>query len=426
MSPTTTARRRVRAPEAPGWARTAALVAVVVLLVDTATPVLPDAPLVGWLTIGRLLVLAGLATLGLGGARPSDLRTPADLPLLTMVGAAVLATWRIGGGFAQVRELVFAVLSFVLVVGVLRTTEGARTAVPVAGLAAAAFAGAEGLSQMAQGEETPFRRIGVVRAVGTFGNPNLLAAHGLLLAPLAWPLAQGRAGRAERVLIGTALALGVGGVAVSVSRAGIAALVAAPLLVVLLRRTTSWRVWGPALAVVALGLLSVPLWLGAFSRLANRDEPFAVAFEVVRANPVTGVGYGRAGVVLTATGGGTEWFHAHNLWLNWLVETGPLGLLAVLGLTAAVVLGAVVAVRDGSALALGAGVGLVAFLLVSLVDHPAANSRIETAFLLVAGIALTDAPPWPRVLGRRAGRHPGPRRRRRPAPVADDGPRLTR
>ncbi|MDP9394313.1 MAG: O-antigen ligase domain-containing protein, partial [Actinomycetota bacterium] len=63
--------------------------------------------------------------------------------------------------------------------------------------------------------------------------------------------------------------------------------------------------------------------------------------------------------------GERELAHAHNLWLNWFLEAGVLGLLAILLLTGMALWIALRGARAGSATAGGGLAALVGFFLLS-------------------------------------------------------------
>lgn len=98
-----------------------------------------------------------------------------------------------------------------------------------------------------------------------------------------------------------------------------------------LRRPTRYRLLiSGAATVAAVGIAAVVTG----GRFGVRNDVWAAAARLVVDEPF-GVGPGRAGALLDAAIAGDELFaHARNLWLNWAVEAGVAGLLAVLALTA--------------------------------------------------------------------------------------------
>jgi len=227
----------------------------------------------------------------------------------------------------------------------------------------------------------------LVRAVGTFANPNLLAAFLLLALPLAVAGSAALADRGSR-LVGTLVVVtGYVAIVCSGSRAAVAAALVGGLVVVICRGGAARRV-GLLIATAVLVVVLGGLALAGAGSVGIRGDVWAAAAGAVHDHPF-GVGIGRAGAVITAGMSGTVMDHAHNLWLNWLVEAGYPGLVAVLVLTTAAAVGVVRAVRNGSRFATAIGAGLAGFATMSLVDHPANSQRIALALRLVLGLLAT-------------------------------------
>jgi O-antigen ligase len=114
--------------------------------------------------------------------------------------------------------------------------------------------------------------------------------------------------------------------------------------------------------------------------------------DIAREHPF-GVGLGRAGAVVNARIDGTEEFaHVHNLWLNWLVETGALGLLAITAITVGALVTTATLAKKDIPIGYAGFAALLGFLTMSLVDHPANLSRISVAFWMVLGVVMGSAP----------------------------------
>jgi hypothetical protein len=112
------------------------------------------------------------------------------------------------------------------------------------------------------------------------------------------------------------------------------------------------------------------------------------------------VGLGRAGDALTAVGDeGDSYRHSHNLWLTWLVEAGPLALIAWVWIAGWLLWRGYRAAGRGRALAASSLAAVTGFFIFSLFDHPSNVERIATAFWFVAAlIAAGVRPPerlWP-------------------------------
>jgi O-antigen ligase len=140
-----------------------------------------------------------------------------------------------------------------------------------------------------------------------------------------------------------------------------------------------------ALAVVAFVTLGSCGSEGAAG--FGRTQEWKETISVVGDNPVYGVGLGRLGDVLHARDARSTSRHAHNLFLNWWAEAGPLALLAWLWLLAVLLWRSLRAGLAGDVAAQGALVALGAFFAYSMLDHPANVDRIATALFVTMGIA---------------------------------------
>ncbi|MFN2497256.1 MAG: O-antigen ligase family protein, partial [Pseudonocardiaceae bacterium] len=342
-----------------------ATVALAVVVLNTGVEILPGDPLISVLTPLRLVVLTGLAALAVGGVRVADVRSPLDLPVGLLLVVAAGVTVLGSHPLAPLRGLMSGVGVFVLAVGVLRRVPGAQWALLSTALLAAVVPAAMGLAQATQGTPTGFTRIGFERAVGTFANPNLLAAYLVLLAPFGAAAALGsvRWGRspdgtspdgsaggrtATTLIVLSVLAVGL---LVTMSRTALLAAVAGGLALVLVRwaagrpsarplpkapqKAGRHRRDGAGPATVFLmmpvfglvGVLALAAMLAA--RASGRAEVWALALQVGLRHVVAGVGLGRADAALTEVNPGRVekvYYHAHNLWLNWFVEAGVPGL----------------------------------------------------------------------------------------------------
>jgi hypothetical protein len=421
---------------------TAALVALCLLVVDTAVGVLPDralaegVPVLAFLTVQRVVVAVGLLCLIVAAPRPSTFLTPVDLPLLALVALAGTAVFLDGQSMASWRALVTAVAVFYLAVGVVRRHADAVPVLLVTVLGAAFVAAATGVQQYVDGVDTGFYRVGltnsdtggdgaVTRSTGTFSNPNLLAGYLALALPLTVGLLTRRASRRLRVAWLVLAGVGVAGLVVTFSRGAITAfaVVAVAGVTVALATRRGPGAWPTVLAVggaAAAAAVAAAAATGVLGRLTGRDELWSAALTAAGTGGPDGVGYGRAGDVMSAVGD-TSYAHAHNLWLNWLVDTGPVGpVLVSLVLGIGLVAGAQRAFA-GSALAGGAVAGLAAVALASVLDHPTTVSSILTLFMIVLACAIAGPLPHPGPRGRHAV-DPGDEERRLPAVVPGPDP----
>jgi O-antigen ligase len=392
------------------------------LVLNAAANILPDDPLIGPITPARLLLAAALAALVAAGARPRDFRTALDVPIVLLVAATALATVGHTSGSA-LRFLLTAVAFYYLTVGLVRHDPQAREALPLVALVAVVAAAAVGLAQVAQATPTTFYRRGLfgpvdsprpepglhIRATGTFPNPNLLATFVLLLGPYAaLPAVTARRRSIVTVSVGL-VGLAAAGLFVSYSRAAIIGALAAAAVAWLVvgARGPRWRPRAGRAGAVVLAAAAVVLLIaglsGLLARLSGRREAFTLATRALRGHLARGVGPRRAGDVMNALGhAGPPFSHAHNLWLNWLLETGVVGFAAIVLITLG---GLVVSGRTalaGFPLGVAGLASLTGFCLMSLVDDPANAERISMTLWFVLGLTMVDTVPG-RLRPRRGG-----------------------
>lgn len=393
------------------------LLAVSALLLSTGADILPHDALVAvgpvQLTLGRLLILAGLtALLYTEGARAELFRSRLGIPvaLLLLAGLAASLKWDTA---ARYRFLLESVALFYLTLAVVRSRPGSRRALAGVALVALSLSALTGVAQVSQDQATGFYRDGclpvtagppeippgtLTRATGSFANPNLLAAHVLLLAPLGAVAAASAASlSALRLAVGLAVALGYVGLLLTYSRAAVfMALIGLGVALAASGPGGSARGHGLrnraylAGVVVALAIGSSFLLATCGSEAAagyGRAQEWRDTAEVIGDNPVLGVGLGRLGDVLHARDERSTSRHAHNLLLNWWAEAGPAALAAWLWILALLLWRSLRGALAGDAVARGALVALTGFAGLGLVDHPANADRIALAFWVVAAIA---------------------------------------
>jgi O-antigen ligase len=202
------------------------------------------------------------------------------------------------------------------------------------------------------------------------------------------------------------------------SRAALLAIVPAlVLLVPLARRAPKGLARGGAALVVLAAAASLPFLMGRLNppattgrSLSNtfnfRTEMTRMAFRMIAAQPVFGVGVGR----FHASSG--EYFspsfrtvvpreNAHNNFLQVLGELGLVGFVPFVWVLWAVAAAVTRAWRAGRlpAAAVGGAAGLVAFVLTWLTGHPLLIFEVATAFWLVLGavaaLAVADGAACP-------------------------------
>ncbi|MFI1394150.1 O-antigen ligase family protein [Streptomyces sp. NPDC020681] len=430
------------------------LAATAVVLLDTATDFFPDDPLFAVVTPLRLALFAGVAALlipvrGLSRPRLGDFRTRLDLPIALLLFASVATTYVGGHPTSPLRGLLTAVACYYLIVGLRRSRPESWRSIGLLVLVAVTAASTSAFSQVTNQTPTGFCRTGfltdvscdagapgtLIRAIGTFSNPNLLAVFLVLLIPFTLLAAVSVDERSARITVACAAVIAYGAVLTTFSRAVYVA-AAAGLLVL---GTAYWlaprivdraqrRLVG-TLGLVCLTAGAAVIW--AVSRAGNslgvRGQAWEAALGLAADHPL-GVGLSRAGAAVSAAAPGDRVFaHSHNLWLNWLVETGPLGLLALVLVTVIAWTSAARAAREKSVIGTAGLAALTGFFLMGMMDHPANLDRIEILFWLVLGLVMAEAPAsWrssepapPRTVRPRHGPH---HRKPVPVPVPAPGP----
>ncbi len=215
---------------------------------------------------------------------------------------------------------------------------GVTRTIVIAWLASAALATVTALAMIALRKPAALFAYNNGRAVGTFLNPNELAAYLLVVLGLAAAVACYARSTPLRLLAGVTLVAGLAGLAATYSRWGLLAAAAGMLFFAILAR--SRRIWF-GLAVVVLAALVLVLGPGAAHHNPRDDTSRIIAFQTgVRtwlAFPLTGVGpfaYRRTYEVLRppeAPGGEAPVaFDPHSLPLAYLDESGLIGFGALL------------------------------------------------------------------------------------------------
>jgi O-antigen ligase len=220
-----------------------------------------------------------------------------------------------------------------------------------------------------------------------------MAAAVLLLAPLAALVPSRIPGRSGRVFLALFVALATAGLIVTFSRSAYLGALAgvAALIILTWYRTGRWRrahTWG----LFALGCLLVAAFaLVGAGRYGQRNAVWSRATRIADHHLLTGVGLGGSRAALGSIQGDVV-YHAHNLWLNWLLVAGVLGLVAVIAVTFVSLRRPIVFAMTGSRLAQAAMVALVAFYVSSLFDDPAYLHDIGLIWWFVIGFAMSVDP----------------------------------
>jgi hypothetical protein len=410
------------------------LLVVGALLLSTAADILPNDTIVGvgevQLNLARILLVVALAAFVVGeGVRLDHWRTGLALPLALLLGVALYASHKYGT-YPRFRFLVEGVAVFYLTFAVLRARGDARDGLAFLGIVALSIAALTAVAQVAQDVQTGFYRDGctpvtldpgvtpppgsIPRATGTFSNPNVLGGYLLLLLPVGLT-ASAYVARVRGLWALVAIGGGLGFLSIvfTFSRAAVLmSLVAAGLGVLVSDvRYRRWLILVVVLLAVAIAALAGSC--GSESTASyGRTEEWKQTFEVIRDEPLWGVGLGRLGFVLHERDPVSTARHAHNLWLTWWAEAGTGAFLAWAWLCLALLWRSLRGALRGSANARTGLVALVGFFGFSMLDHPANTDRVALAFWIVAGFAAASGEP-PRGLWRRL------RRSREPdAPVA--------
>ena len=170
------------------------------------------------------------------------------------------------------------------------------------------------------------------RATGTFVLPGELAGYLIVLLPIAYAVACVARRRALRVLGWIAMGLGLVALALTYSRAGWMGFAAAVAVLAAARSRHGLR--GAAIAL-AVGAAAVVLLFNAHhdpSEDYTRLSIWKAALQIADRFPLTGVGpfnFSRLYAVVRAPDGDPTAFHAHSLYLTFLVEFGIAGLVAI-------------------------------------------------------------------------------------------------
>jgi putative inorganic carbon (hco3(-)) transporter len=408
------------------------LLLVGVLLLSTAADILPNDTIVGVgeveLNLARLLVLVALAAVVVGhGFRLEQWRTGLALPLLLLLAAGLYTSHKYGT-YPRYRFLVESVAVFYLTFAMVRVrADEARDGLAFVGLVALSIAALTAVAQVAQDVHTGFYRDGctpltldpgvvppsgsIPRATGTFANPNVLGGYLLLLLPVG-VMASAYVTRVRGLWAAVALGGGLGFLSIvfTFSRAAVLmSLVAAGLGVLVSDvRHRRWLILVVVLLAVGIGTLAGSC--GSDSTASyGRTEEWRQTLEVIRDNPVWGVGLGRLGSVLQARDPASSARHAHNLWLTWWAEAGTGALVAWIWLCIALLWRSLRAALRGSAAARAGLVALLGFFGFSMLDHPANTDRVALAFWIVAGFTAAVSDPGPGLIARLRRRRGGGR-----------------
>jgi O-antigen ligase len=266
--------------------------------------------------------------------------TPLDLPVIAFAGATVLSLLSGTGNFDQ--QLIGVLKSFggfLIFFMVTQTVKQKRDAwlilgaVVLAGVLQAGWISSQVLLGNQVVSDTS-------RATGTIIDPNILAGYLILLIPLL--VAVGLSFRRRSVLIGTALAFIVLGIALAatLSRSGWLGMGVATIALVMLFPKERWKVLllvgGVAVILVGVGLLGPVAdrlnpngTQSPVSMFLDRYNVWTASIVMFAQHPIFGVGVMNFVNFLPSNSiQGTEILpHAHNIFLNMAAERGVIGLV---------------------------------------------------------------------------------------------------
>ncbi|HEY9563483.1 MAG TPA: O-antigen ligase family protein [Nocardioides sp.] len=354
------------------------------------------------LPVAPAFVAFGLIALVLAGVRPRHVRTPVDLAIGASVLAGIIAFVINSHGGRRLIACVIMAGVFWLLIGVQRAWRNSRMALALtAALAVTITAGYAVIqavfsietgycrAKVAGGADGCWREDTAIRVIGTSSNPNLLAPVLVLLIPIGCVALRMTFGKKwGRILSASLGVLGASALMLTLSRGGAVSMVVLLVAALALRNPSRRTLVGTGLAVVAGIIVALGALLAKFS-LGPRSDVYRESLEVWWENP-WGVGLGRSGPFIDQRiEGDQRFYHSHNLWLTWLVETGFIGLFAALWLTVAVTVAVVRGARRHDAMIVAAGSGLAGFGVISLFDNPSFNAYVSMAMWTVVAIAVS-------------------------------------
>jgi hypothetical protein len=285
----------------------------------------------GVLGLCGLLAVYALATLA---GNPAPGSQPLLLPLLAIFGAGLLSG---AFGFNPAAGLLFTGIGGLGIVwhsSIVRfyADRYAANAIFFALLLSGGLAAAAAVAMVVLRLPAAEYAIAHGRATGTFILPGELAGYLIVLSPIAYALGCVARQRALRVLAWCVLAVGLAALALTYSRAGWMGFAAA--FAFLLAARTRHGI-GAAATVVSAGTIAVLLLFNAHhdpSEDYTRLSIWQAAIGIADRFPLTGVGpfnFSRLYALVRAPDADASAFHAHNLYLTFLVEFGIVGLAAV-------------------------------------------------------------------------------------------------
>lgn len=307
---------------------------------------------------------------------------------------------------------VFGLILFALLVALLRLSPEAMTIILAVQIAVIFVGIAVGLIQFMSGGSALqiYRQAHHGALIGLFANKNHMGLALACLIPLGYELLARRIVRPSGLIFGMALMCATAMVLIVVtnSRAAILLGVMASAIVALRhwpeKRLLSSGIMAMGLALVVVAGFSLPTVAGLWERLGDAGEDVRWTIIVQSLPLVDAVWPMGAGIgsfrFLYDTKEQLEWVtvtyvnNVHNDYIEWIIETGILGLAGLILIFAALVISAA---RSPQVRALGAAEAygsyaltgltiIVLFSAHSLADYPI--RRFATAIILVMGVAM--------------------------------------
>jgi hypothetical protein len=355
------------------------------------------------------VVVAGICAVGLGLlSRP---RLPRGVLFSLILWAVALACSAAFAEFVSREALVLPLFSmawFLLVVALRPKAVYLAAAMSLACLAVAVIV----LLQYSGLD--PFRFLGWaghqqvsprMRVGGTLGNPNFAAALLVSGMPVAWALGKIRKWRSFPYIV---MIVEASAVFATGSKAGVLA-VSASLLWLGGLATPALRRW---VAAGAVAVIAVALFMPSrpvLTTIEGRLYIWRVTAAHLLERPLTGFGPGAFEPKYVAwetrywrEGHGTDaertfaqlQAHAHNDYLETMVDSGAIGVLGMVSLMLSFLVFAFRQARDaGNELVAGASAGVVALAAVALVDFPLRRPTELFCFWTLVAVACLAGPP---------------------------------
>jgi hypothetical protein len=296
-------------------------------------------PAIALASVLAVMVAIAIAGMLLTWGPRAFLSPPLALPLAAllasqMIAAALGVFWQ-AGAFeigSQIGDTI-GFFAFWWTLRDERTRRGVIGTYLVSGILASAFAIALTLSRHPPAEFAYEHG----RAAGTFLQPNEFAGYLLFLIPVG--LAQTAAPPVLRRLGYLAAAIGVGGLALSVSRAAwVGLLVGLPVLVARFGRRAVIIYSAFAVVAIVVGAVGFRDVAHDPSENASRIAVWRGAVRMAERYALTGIGplnFSRVYPLLKVPDAAVDEVHAHDLPLNTLIENGVLGIAAFIWIVVA-------------------------------------------------------------------------------------------